>query len=99
MDEDGNSVAQKESGVDTMVLDIMEWAKRPLYDPNDMPYKLQHDVADHLCRMFARQEKWVHPDQTETYVSKKDIPRWGWKDPYAQYLLPLFADTYLRKAT
>ena len=99
VDEDGNSVAQKESGVDTMVLDIMEWAKRPLYDPNDMPYKLQYDVADHLCRMFARQEKWVHPDQTETYVSKKDIPRWGWKDPYAQYLLPLFADTYLRKAT
>ena len=99
VDYEGNSLAEIESGVDTMVLDIMEWAGRPLYDPNDMPYQLQYDVADHLCRMFARQEKWVHPDQTETYVSKADTPRWGWKDPYAQYLLPLFADTYMRKAT
>lgn len=99
VDDEGNSLAEIESGVDNVVLDIMEWAQRPLYDPNDMPYELQYSVADHLCRMFARQEKWVHPDQVENWVSKKDVPRWGWKDPYAQYLLPLFADTYLRKAT
>ena len=99
VDDEGNSRAEIESGVDSMVLDIMGWARRPLYDPNDMPYELQYDVADHLCRMFARQEKWVHPDQTETYLTKDDVARWGWKDPYAQYLLPLFADTYLRKAT
>ena len=95
VDEFGNSDAERLSGLDDIIIDIMAWAKRPLYEPDDMPLDLQADVAKHLCDMFARQEKWLHPDLTSNSLTKSsDTGRWGWKDPLAMYLLPLWRDVY-----
>ncbi len=95
VDEFGNSDAERLSGLDDIIVDIMAWAKRPLYEPDEMPAALQADVAKHLCDMFARQEKWLHPDLTSNSLSKSnDVGRWGWKDPLAMYLLPIWRDVY-----
>ena len=95
VDAEGNSRAEALSGLDDIIVDIMAWSKRVVYEPNDMPTSLQEDVAKHLCDMFARQEKWIHPSLTK--IGKQhdnEIGRWGWKDPLAMYLLPIFRDVY-----
>jgi len=94
VDENGNSDAERLSGLDDIIVDIMAWAKRPLYEPDEMPIDLQVDVAKHLCDMFARQEKWLHPDLTTNTIRSMDNGRWGWKDPLAMYLLPIWRDVY-----
>ena len=63
-DADGNSDAERLSGLDDMVVDVMAFSKRLLYEPDDLPTDLQADLAKHLCDMFARQEKWLHPGLT-----------------------------------
>lgn len=96
VDAEGNSRAERASGLDDLIVDIMAWAKRPLYEPGDMPADMQSDVAKHLCDMFARQEKWLHPDLTTNSLTKtsENAGRWGWKDPLAMYLLPIWRDVY-----
>ena len=56
-DSEGNSDAERLSGLDDIIVDVMAWAKRTLYEPDDMPMDLQADIAKHLCDMFARKEK------------------------------------------
>ena len=83
------------SGLDDIIVDVMAWAKKTLYEPDDMPMDLQADVAKHLCDMFARQEKWLHPGLTKKGIQHdEEIGRWGWKDPLAMYLLPFWRDVY-----
>lgn len=94
-DDEGNSLAERASGLDDIIVDIMAWSRRVVYEPDDMPTSLQVDVARHLCDMFARQEKWLHPSLTTNGIDHDDeIGRWGWKDPLAMYLIPIFRDVY-----
>ena len=94
-DSRGNSEAERLSGLDDIIVDVMAWAKKTLYEPDDMPMDLQADVAKHLCDMFARQEKWLHPGLTKKGIQHdEEIGRWGWKDPLAMYLLPFWRDVY-----
>lgn len=94
-DDEGNSLAERASGLDDIIVDIMAWSRRVVYEPDDMPKSLQVDVARHLCDMFARQEKWLHPSLTTNGVDHDaEIGRWGWKDPLAMYLIPIFRDVY-----
>ena len=95
MDADGNSDAERLSGLDDMVVDVMAFSKRLLYEPDDLPTDLQADLAKHLCDMFARQEKWLHPGLTTNGIQHdQEIGRWGWKDPLAMYLVPIWRDVY-----
>ena len=94
-DSEGNSDAERLSGLDDIIVDVMAWAKKTLYEPDDMPMDLQADIAKHLCDMFARQEKWLHPGLTKKGIQHDEkIGRWGWKDPLAMYLLPFWRDVY-----
>ena len=94
-DSRGNSEAERLSGLDDIIVDVMAWAKKTLYEPDDLPMDLQADVAKHLCDMFSRQEKWLHPGLTKKGIQHdEEIGRWGWKDPLAMYLLPFWRDVY-----
>ena len=94
-DKDGNSDAERLSGLDDMVVDVMAFSKRLLYEPDDLPMDLQADLAKHLCDMFARQEKWLHPGLTMNGIQHdQEVGRWGWKDPLAMYLVPIWRDVY-----
>jgi hypothetical protein len=97
VDAEGNSRAERASGLDDLIVDIMAWAKRPLYEPGDMPADMQERRGEALVRHVREAGEVVtsgFDDESPSPRRQKTPGRWGWKDPLAMYLLPIWRDVY-----